>query len=82
MISITGTLLACEPIASFALQEQANIYDPNQDVMILLIANGRIKATLLHNLAIAPLDCHQQVRSLGRISTLFDVIPGTMSIFS
>ena len=30
--------------------------------MILLIANGRMEASLLDHRAIAPLDCHPQVR--------------------
>jgi hypothetical protein len=62
LASMTGTLPACEPTEIPVLQKQANDYDPNRDVMILLIANGRMEASLLHNLAIAPQDCHQQVR--------------------
>lgn len=58
---MTGAIAASDPTAIAALQEQANDYDPNRDVMILLIANGRMEASLLHNWAIAPLECHQQV---------------------
>jgi len=62
LASMTGTLSACQPTEIAALQDQADDYDPNRDVMILLIANGRMEASLLHNMAIAPQDCHQQVR--------------------
>ncbi|PZV15354.1 MAG: hypothetical protein DCF22_07420 [Leptolyngbya sp.] len=62
LASMTGTLSACQPTEIPALQKQANDYDPNRDAMILLIANGRMEASLLHNMAIAPQACYQQVR--------------------
>jgi len=63
LASLTGTLpYSYDPTAILTLQEQTDNYDPNRDAMILLIANGRIEASLLHNMAIAPQDCYQQVR--------------------
>ncbi len=62
LASLTGTLpYSGDPTAILTLQEQTNDYDPNRDAMILLIASGRIEASLLHNMAIAPQDCYQQV---------------------
>jgi hypothetical protein len=61
--AMTGELFhPVEPAAIAVLQNQAHAYDPSRDAMILLIANGRIEAILLQNLAIAPAECHQQVR--------------------
>jgi hypothetical protein len=60
---LTGTLLTtCEPSAIATLQDQATLYDPNRDVMILLIAHGRMEVSLLQDMAIAPLKCYEQVR--------------------
>lgn len=45
-----------------ALLEALATYDPSQSIVVLVIGNGAVDINLLHNLAISPANCYEQVQ--------------------
>jgi hypothetical protein len=44
------------------LIDTSQTYDPTQQVLLLIDANGRAEINLLQHLAISPADCYQQMQ--------------------
>ncbi len=50
-----------EAILIECLTDTVQIYDPDQEILLLINENGQVDINLLQNLKVSPIDCYQQV---------------------
>jgi hypothetical protein len=53
--------LELEPTIISELLQMLAVYDPTQEIFILLTGNGQIDINLLRHLALSPAECYEQV---------------------